>query len=125
MAKFYVQCGEEKLVLAAKTGEAAAAALIGRILAPHLWIYAHPHFGPEECRQHLMLEALLTLPTEIRWSERGFDRLDARRLGVPETISGLHRRALAAKQILPASTRRSGGARKSHRPRARVLHRRS
>ncbi|MEM0925731.1 MAG: hypothetical protein AAGJ83_06820 [Planctomycetota bacterium] len=77
MGKFYVQCGWEKLVLATDVAESAALCMIDRLLSPHLWIYDDPELSELDCHQHLMLEALLHLPTEIRVSERGFDRYGA------------------------------------------------
>ncbi|WP_286177319.1 hypothetical protein [Stieleria mannarensis] len=90
MAKFYVQCGQTDLVLSSDAAESAALAMIDRILGPHLWIYDDPDLSELECRQHLMLEALMHLPTEISVSEQGFDRVDARKFPVPETIHTWH-----------------------------------
>ncbi len=90
MAKFYVQCGQTELVLNSDTADSAALAMIDRILGPHLWIYDDPGLSELQCCQHLMLEALLHLPTEIAVSEQGFDRDDAVKISVPETIHCWH-----------------------------------
>lgn len=90
MAKFYVQCGSLELVQTTDSAESAALAIIDRVLQPHLWIYDDEGLSEQECRQHLMLEALLHLPTEIHVSERGFGRSDADVLAVPETIHSWH-----------------------------------
>ena len=90
MAKFYVQCGATELVLTSDSSESAALAMIDRILAPHLWVYDDPDLSESECRQHLMLEALMHLPTEIRVSQQGFDRADSETISVPETIQCWH-----------------------------------
>jgi hypothetical protein len=90
MAKFYVQCGWSRLILDSDGPESAALAIIDRILAPHLWIYDAPDLSERDCLAHLMLEALLHLPTEMRISERGFDNSAATPVSVPETIATWH-----------------------------------
>jgi len=90
MAKFYAQCGWVRLVLATDSKESAALAMMDRILAPHLWVYDDPGLSEGDCHAHLMLEALLHLPTEIRISERGFKSDEATFVSVPETISTWH-----------------------------------
>jgi hypothetical protein len=90
MAKFYVQCGQTDLVLSSDSPESAALAMTDRLLTPHLWIYDDPKLSELDCRQHLMLEALMHLPTEIRISEQGFNRTDFDSVSVPETIHTWH-----------------------------------
>lgn len=90
MPKFYIQCGHMELVLSSDCAESAALAVIDRVLQPHVWIYDDPDLSEDDCRQHLLLEALLHLPTELRISERGFDRGDATAVPVPETIQSWH-----------------------------------
>lgn len=90
MAKFYVQCGQTALILSSETTESAALAIVDRLLAPHLWIYDDPKLSELECRQHLMLEALMHLPTEIAISQQGHDRTDSETVSVPETIGTWH-----------------------------------
>ncbi len=90
MAKFYVQCGPTELVLSTDSAESAALSMIDRILSPHLWIYDDPDLCESDCVTHLMLEALMHLPTEIRISQQGFGRDDAATVAVPETIQTWH-----------------------------------
>jgi hypothetical protein len=90
MSKFYVQCGATELVLSSDSSDSAALAMIDRLLSPHLWIYDDPGLSEFECRQYLMLEALMHLPTEIRISQQGFGRTDAETRSVPETIQSWH-----------------------------------
>lgn len=99
MAKFYVQCGQTELVINSDALDSAALAMIDRILAPHLWIYDDPELSEMECRQHLMLEALMHLPTEIRVSEQGFGREDAATISVPETIQSWHALMVAVRRL--------------------------
>lgn len=90
MAKYYAQCGWIRLVLTTDSVESAALAIMDRALQPHLWVYDDPDLSERDCRTHLMLEALLHLPTEIRISERGFESEDVCLVSVPETIHAWH-----------------------------------
>ena len=91
MPKFYVQCGPVQTILIAESAEMAALAAIDRSLQSHVWIYDDRDLSEQDCRDHLMLEALLHLDPSIRISERGFDRSDAVLVGTPETIDRWHR----------------------------------
>jgi hypothetical protein len=90
MAKFYLRCGQFELVQSADSPESAALAIIDRILEPHLWIYDDSKLSDLDRLQHLMLEALLHLPTEIQISERGFDHAEVAVVPVPDTIERWH-----------------------------------
>lgn len=103
MAKFYVQCGHTELVLSTDCSESAALSVVDRVLAPHLWIYDDPGLSELECRQHLMLEALMHLPTEIRVSQQGFDRSDAEMISVPETIGSWHALMIGMRRLFAAA----------------------
>lgn len=74
MAKFYVQCGSSEMVVSADSAKSAALAMIHRQLHSHLWIYDDPDLAPLDRFQHLMIEALLHLPTELKISEQGFNK---------------------------------------------------
>ncbi len=91
MAKFYVQCGPIESILIADSAQQAAMAAIDHSLQSHLWIYDDPDLTASDCRDHLILEALLHLAPQVRVSERGFDRLDAIEIGTPETILAWHK----------------------------------
>ncbi|TWT93739.1 hypothetical protein [Stieleria varia] len=100
MAKFYVQCGPVDLVLDGDSPQQAALAAIDRALSPHLWIYDDPGLTENECRQHLMLEALLHLPPSITVSERGFGADDAVCVPTPETIQMWHALMVGVRRLL-------------------------
>jgi hypothetical protein len=61
MPKFYVQCGNIEVVLNANSSEQAALSAVDRSLQNHLWIYDDAGLSEQDCRMHLMLEALLHL----------------------------------------------------------------
>ena len=90
MSKYYVSCGVAELVLSSDSAESAALALLDRILTPHLWVYDDQLLSERDRLQHLMLEALLHLPTEIRVSEKGFASPDNKFVSVPDTVVTWH-----------------------------------
>lgn len=95
MAKFYVQCASSEMVVSSDSATSAALAMIHRQLQSHLWIYDDPDLGPLERFQHLMVEALLHLPTELKISEQGFGLQDADQrqvqwMSIPELIQQWH-----------------------------------
>ncbi len=99
MAKFYVQCGFIRQVLTAESADQAALAVVDIALQPHLWIYDDPALTDVDCRDHLMVEALLHLDAAIRVSQRGFDRPDAELVGTPETIQQWHALIVAVTKL--------------------------
>ena len=103
MAKFYVQCGPVECVLLAETPQSAAMSALDKLLQAHLWIYDDPGLREQDCRSHLMLEALMHLEPSVRVSERGFDRDDAIHIGTPETVDQWHRLMVAMQRLFVAA----------------------
>ncbi|MCD0459591.1 hypothetical protein [Roseiconus lacunae] len=99
MAKFYIWCGKTELVLNSDSAESAALAMMDRLLAPHLWVYDDPGLSERDCLEHLMLEALLHLPTEIGISEIGMGGRDAQVIPVPDTIQQWHTLMIGMQRI--------------------------
>ncbi|QDT06577.1 hypothetical protein K227x_49880 [Rubripirellula lacrimiformis] len=103
MAKFYVQCGPVQGILIADTPRQAALAAIDKSLQQHLWIYDDEGLDQQDCRNHLMIEALLHLDPIIQISEKGFDRSDALQIGTPEAIDAWHRLMVGMNQLFIAA----------------------
>ena len=99
MAKYYVQCGPVRVVLAADSIDSAALAALDRSLRTHRWIYDDQDLNERDCRDHLMLEALMHLDPAVRVSEQGFDRADAASVGTPETVSCWHELMLGMRNL--------------------------
>ncbi|OYP28935.1 hypothetical protein [Rhodopirellula sp. MGV] len=99
MAKYYVGCGQTELVLESESIESAALAVMDRVLVPHLWIYDDPGLSDRDCLEHLMLEALLHLPTEILVSEIGFGGRDQISIPLPDTIQQWHNFMVGMREI--------------------------
>ncbi|MFK8114695.1 MAG: hypothetical protein AB8B91_21010 [Rubripirellula sp.] len=119
MAKFYVQCGPVQTILNADSAEQAAMSALDRNLQTHLWIYDDEELTEQECRDHLMLEALFHLAPAVAVSEKGFDRSDATLVGTPETVDRWHRlmvgmsRLFIAAGLAPRSMTAVAGGRQS------------
>jgi len=91
MSKYYVQCGPIRAIVVSNSPEQACLEALDESLQNHLWIYDDPDLSSGDCRNHLMLEALVHLDPSIRVSEQGFDRSDSRLCGTPEIIDRWHR----------------------------------
>ena len=91
MSKYYVQCGPIHAIIVSSSVEQACLEALDELLQNHLWIYDDPDLSSGDCRNHLMLEALVHLDPSIRVSEQGFDRSDASLYGTPEIIDRWHR----------------------------------
>ena len=107
MAKYYVQCGSIRQIRSADCQQQAAVSLVDEALQAHLWIYDDPTISDDDCRDHLMMEALLHLDSVIRVSEKGFDRVDAELVGTPETIQHWHALMVAVAKLLVEAGLRS------------------
>ena len=103
MAKYYVQCGPIETILLADSVEQAALSALDNTLQNHVWIYDDPGLSKQDCRDHLMLEALCHLAPAIRVSEKGFDRSDAHSVGTPETVDQWHRLMVGMSQLFVAA----------------------
>jgi len=99
MAKYYVQCGPIEVILSADSVESAAMNALDSRLQAHQWIYDDPQLSDQDCRDHLMLEALMHLDPAIRISEQGFGRSDAYYVGTPETVDRWHRLMVGMKKL--------------------------
>ena len=103
MPKFYVQCGPVQRILQANSVEQAALAAIDHALQSHLWIYDDEQLTPGDCRDHLMLEALMHMEPVIKVSEQGFGRVDAVTVGTPETIIQWHKLIVGMQRLFVAA----------------------
>ena len=91
MSKYYVQCGPIRTLVVSASMEQASLEALDESLQNHLWIYDDPGLSNADCRNHLMLEALVHLDPSICVSEQGFDRPDSSIFGTPEVIDRWHR----------------------------------
>ncbi|MGB7347106.1 MAG: hypothetical protein WBD20_22975 [Pirellulaceae bacterium] len=122
MAKYYVQSGNIEVVLQADSVEKAALAAVDQSLQSHLWIYDDADLSEADCRDHLMLEALLHMEPSIRVSERGFHRDDAEQIGTPEMIQHWHKLMVGMRRlfVIAGLGNRTMGAVASDQPQTQV-----
>ena len=59
MSKYYVQCGPIRTLVVSASMEQASLEALDESLQNHLWIYDDPGLSNADCRNHLMLEALV------------------------------------------------------------------
>lgn len=115
MSKFYVQCGRRNVIVEAIDPEAAAMHLIDLAMQSQVWIYDDAGLSDGDRHAHLAVEALLTLAPEIRISEQGMNRPDARTIGTPEVLLRWHQtmgglsRLLRSAGLPPKSLRNLNG----------------
>ena len=102
MPKFYASCGSNAVIVDALTADQAAMRLIDEAMAPHAWIYEDPDLSPRECRDHLVLEALMHLGSTVAVSEQGFGRAEVGSFEVPELLNDWHKLMTAIRGLFVA-----------------------
>lgn len=103
MSKYYVTCGSLALVVTADSPQQAAMRLLDEAMASQIWIYDDCGLSDGDRRDHLVLEALLHLASEISVSERGLGRCDGGRFGVPELLEHWHCMMTAVSRLFVAA----------------------
>lgn len=103
MPKFYVTCGCQHLVIQAESAEMGAMRLLDELLGEHVWIYDDAGLSEGERRDHLVLEALLHLGSQIRVSERGLGRCEAGVFDVPQLLDRWDRLMTAVSRLFLAA----------------------
>ena len=103
MSKYYVTCGGTQWIVQAESARQAAMRLLDELLAEHIWIYDDADLSEQDRRDHLVIESLLHLATEIHVSERGTGRCDAGTFGVPELLDDWDRLMTAVSRLFVAA----------------------
>jgi hypothetical protein len=103
MSKYYLTCGATQWIVQAESARQAAMRLLDELLAEHIWIYDDSDLSDQDRRDHLVIESLLHLPTEIHVSERGLGRCDAGTFGVPDLLDEWDRLMTAVSRLFVAA----------------------
>jgi len=103
MAKYYVTCGSAQWVVDAESARQAAMRLMDELLGDHIWIYDDAELSEQDRRDHLVIETLLHIGTEMIVSERGADRSEAGTFGVPELLDDWDRLMTAVSRLFVAA----------------------
>ena len=98
MAKFYIQSGTLKAIVAAEDEQRAALWAVHRVMQQIVPIYDEVDMTPEHKNEIILIEGMLVLDDEIRISEQGFDRTDAEEFSTFDTVTHWH-------QLMEALTR--------------------
>ena len=99
MAKFYVQSGNIKTIVAADDTDKAALWVVHRTLQQVVPVYEDSEMSPEEKNSHLVAEGIMVLGNEILVSEIGFDRNDAQKLDTFELLVHWHQLMVALDRL--------------------------
>ncbi len=103
MPKYYVSCGCHHLLVLADCAESAALRLLDESFGDQVWVYDDAGLTGRERRDHLALEALLHLGTQVRVSERGFGRRDAGTFEVPDLLDQWDKLMTAINKLFAAA----------------------
>lgn len=103
MPKYYVSCGCHHLLVLADCAESAALRLLDESFGDQVWVYDDAGLTRRERRDHLALEALLHLGTQVRVSERGFGRRDAGTFEVPDLLDQWDKLMTAINKLFAAA----------------------
>ena len=73
MPKFYVTTGRVREMIIARDAEEAALEALDRFFDAHHWVFGCPELSPSDRRAHFGFEALISLDSQIRVNQRGFE----------------------------------------------------
>lgn len=90
MAKYYVQSGDQKMVMNATDPQGAALWMVHRTLEKDLAAYEDPSLTEEERYEIALNHGLRKFDSDLAVNERGFDRKDSLTFSVIEIITVWH-----------------------------------
>ena len=99
MGKFYVQSGNVRTVIAADDAEKAALWVVHKALQQVVPVYEDAELTPEQKCEISVLEGVMVLGNEVRISEIGFDRADARAMDTFELLVQWHQLMVALDRL--------------------------
>jgi hypothetical protein len=99
MAKYYVQSGTARLVIAADDPTRAALWLVHRAMQQVVPVYDDPELSPDEKGQVAAIQGLMVLGNQIRLNELGFDRDDGDTLDTFDTVIQWHQLMIALSRL--------------------------
>jgi hypothetical protein len=99
MAKFYVQSGNIRTVVAADDAEKAALWVVHRAMQQVMPVYEDDELSPEQKGEVATIEGVMVLGNSIRTSEIGFDRVDAEEVDTFELVQHWHQLMVALARL--------------------------
>ncbi|MEC8558111.1 MAG: hypothetical protein VXZ82_24145 [Planctomycetota bacterium] len=99
MAKFYVQSGNVKTVIAADDSEKAALWVVHKALQQVIPVYEDAGLTPDEKSEVTIVQGVMVLGNDIRINEVGFDRHDGETLDTFEILVQWHQLMIALERL--------------------------
>jgi hypothetical protein len=99
MAKYYIQSGTLKAIVAAEDTQRAALWAVHRVMQQIVPIYDDSDLTPELKNEVVLLEGMLVLGDEISISEKGFERTDAQNFSTFDTLAQWHQLMAALNRL--------------------------
>ena len=99
MAKFYVQSGNIRTVVAADDAEKAALWIVHRAMQQVMPVYEDDELSPEQKGEVAAVEGVMVLGNAVRTSEIGFDRADAEEVDTFDLVQPWHQLMVALARL--------------------------
>lgn len=99
MAKYYVQSGTLRAIIAAESEDRAALWVVHRAMQQIMPIYDDVELTAQQKCDTVMVEGLLVLDSSIHISEVGFDRADASAVQTFEVVAEWHHLMMALEKL--------------------------
>ncbi len=99
MAKYYIQSGNVRTVIAADDAEKAALWVVHKAMQQVVPVYEDDELSAEQKSEVAVIQGIMVLGNTIQVSEMGFDRLDAANLDTFELVVHWHQLMVALARL--------------------------
>ncbi len=99
MAKYYVQSGNVRTVIAADDAEKAALWVVHKAMQQVVPVYEDNELTPEQKSDVVVVQGVMVLGNSVKISEVGFDRSDASDLDTFELVMQWHQLMVALAKL--------------------------
>ena len=99
MAKYYVESGNVKTVIAADDAEKAALWVVHKAMQQVIPVYEDQELTPDQKSEVAVIQGIMVLGNTMRISEIGFDRLDGEELDTFELVVHWHQLMVALAKL--------------------------
>ena len=99
MAKYYVQSGNVRTVIAADDAEKAALWVVHKAMQQVVPVYEDCELTPEQKSEVVVVQGVMVLGNSVKISEIGFDRTDGSELDTFELVMQWHQLMVALAKL--------------------------
>lgn len=99
MAKYYVQSGNVRTIIAADDAEKAALWVVHKAMQQVVPVYEDNELTPEQKSDVVVVQGVMVLGNSVKISEVGFDRSDASDLDTFELVMHWHQLMVALAKL--------------------------